>query len=47
MPDDVAAQALATCEHMCALVEQSAEPFGEVCRAWLSRFLEGIGETQR
>ena len=45
MPDDVAAQAVTTCEHVRALVEQGAEPFGEVGRAWLSRFLEEIGET--
>jgi hypothetical protein len=39
MPDDVAAQAEKTCERVRALVEQGAEPFGDVGRAWLSRFL--------
>ena len=43
MPDEVAAQAEATCERVRALVEQGAEPFGEVGRAWLSRFLAETG----
>ena len=45
MPDDVAAQAEATCERVRALVEQGTEPFGEVGRAWLSHFLAEIGTT--
>jgi hypothetical protein len=45
MPDDIAAQALATCEQVRALVERGAEPFGEVGRAWLSRFLAEIRAT--
>src|SRR5919202_943389 len=38
MPDDIAAQAEATCQQIRTLVEQGAEPFGTVGRAWLSRF---------
>ncbi len=45
MPDDIAAQAEATCEQIRALVEQSAEPFGTAGRAWLSRFLAETGTT--
>jgi hypothetical protein len=39
MPSDVAAQAEETCERVRALVELGAEPFGDVGRVWLSRFL--------
>jgi uncharacterized protein len=39
MPDEVAAQAEATCEQIRALVEARTEPFGEVGREWLERFL--------
>ncbi len=39
MPDMIAAQAEATCEHVRTLVEQGAEPFGTVGQAWLARFL--------
>ena len=46
MPDDIAAQAAATCEQIRALVEQGAEPFGTVGRAWLSRFLAEAGTTR-
>lgn len=41
MPENVAAQAEATCGRIRELVESSAEPFGHVGRAWLSRFLAG------
>jgi hypothetical protein len=37
MPDDVVAQAEATCEQVRALVEQRAEPFGSISQAWLAR----------
>lgn len=46
MPGDVAAQAEATCERVRALVELGAEPFGDVGRAWLSRFLTKAGATR-
>src|SRR5262249_35227062 len=39
MPEHVAAQAEETCGQVRALVEQGAEPFGEVGHAWLRRFL--------
>ena len=39
MPDDIVAQAEATCEQMRRWVERGDEPFGEVGRAWLARFL--------
>jgi hypothetical protein len=39
MPEDVVTRAEETCEQVCALVEQGVEPFGEVGRAWLARFL--------
>lgn len=39
MPDDVVIQAEETCERIRALVERGAEPFGDVGRAWLARFL--------
>jgi hypothetical protein len=42
MPGDIAAQAEATCDRVRALVERGAEPFGEVGRAWLSRFLAEV-----
>jgi len=45
MPRGIAVQAVATCEQICALVEQGAEPFGNVGRMWLSRFLMGTGAT--
>ena len=35
MPDEIAAQAQATCSQVRALVERGAEPFGAVGRAWL------------
>ena len=46
MPDDIAAQAETTCEQIRALVEQGAEPFGTVGRAWLSLFLAEAGTTR-
>lgn len=45
MPGDIAAQAEETCERIRELVELSAEPFGEVGRVWLSRFLTETGAT--
>jgi hypothetical protein len=39
MPTDVVAQAEQTCEQVRELVERGAEPFGDVARARLSRFL--------
>jgi uncharacterized protein len=42
MPEEVVTQAEATCERLRALVEARAEPFGEVGRAWLARFLAGV-----
>lgn len=45
MPSDIAAQAEETCERVRALVELGAEPFGDVGRAWLSRFLAEAGAT--
>lgn len=45
MPEDVAARAEETCEQLRQMVEQRAEPFGDVGRARLSRFLTEIGET--
>jgi hypothetical protein len=35
MPDEIAARAQATCEQIRTLVEQGAEPFGAIGRAWL------------
>jgi hypothetical protein len=43
MPDKVATQAEETCESVRALVEQGAEPFACVGRAWLTRFLAETG----
>jgi uncharacterized protein len=45
MPDDIADRAKDTCEQILALVEQRAEPFGEVGRAWLTRLL-AVGANQ-
>ncbi len=45
MPQDIAAQAEATCEQVCTMVERGVEPFGDVGRAWLSRFLSEAGAT--
>lgn len=42
LPAEIVAQAEATCEQIRALVEQGAEPFGAVGRAWLSRFLAEV-----
>src|SRR5262245_38151308 len=46
MPDDIAAQAEATCERVRTLVERGAEPFGAVGCAWLSRFLAEADATR-
>jgi hypothetical protein len=46
MPGDIAAQAEETCERVGALVEGGAEPFGDVGRDWLSRFLAEAGATR-
>ncbi|HYP19500.1 MAG TPA: DUF402 domain-containing protein [Chloroflexia bacterium] len=42
MPGDVAALAEETCEQVRELVELGTEPFGEVGRVWLSRFLAEV-----
>jgi hypothetical protein len=39
LPEDITAQALATCEEIRLRVERGADPFGEVGEAWLSRFV--------
>jgi uncharacterized protein len=39
MPDDISTQAEATCEQIRTLVESGSEPFGNVGREWLLRFL--------
>ncbi|HSH80152.1 MAG TPA: DUF402 domain-containing protein [Herpetosiphonaceae bacterium] len=39
MPGDIISQAEATCERVRALVERGEEPFGDVGRAWLARFM--------
>ena len=46
MPDDIAAQAEATCERVRKELERGAEPFGNVGRAWLARFLAETGATR-
>ena len=38
IPDDISAQAEATCKRLRELVERRVEPFGEVGQEWLSRF---------
>ena len=43
MPDEVVAEAEATCQLMRELVELRAEPFGKVGPAWLERFLAETG----
>jgi len=45
MPADIAARAEETCERLRALVERGAEPFGDVGRGWLTRFLTGDGSA--
>ena len=40
---DVAARVEESCERARALVERRAEPFGDVGRGWLTRFLTGAG----
>ncbi len=45
MPSDVVSQVEATCERVRALVERGAEPFGDVGRAWLDRFMREVGEA--
>jgi hypothetical protein len=47
MPDDIIAQVEATTEQIKALVEQHAEPFGEVGRGWLARWLAEVDATGR
>lgn len=39
MPDDIATRAEETCERVRELVEQRVEPFGNVGRSWLSRWI--------
>ncbi len=39
MPEEIVTQAVATCEQIHRLVECSTEPFGQVGRMWLTRFL--------
>ena len=45
MPNDVAAQAEATCEQVRALVDRGAEPFGTVGAVWLARFVAEAGDV--
>ena len=45
MPGDIAAQAEATCARVRELVERGAEPFGDVGRTWLCRFLTEVDAT--
>ena len=47
MPDEIVAQATATCEQVRALVALGTEPFGEVVQAWLARFLTEVDATGR
>jgi len=42
MPDDIATQAEKECKRLRELVERGVEPFGDVGRAWLSRFLTEV-----
>jgi len=42
LPDEIAAQAEATCARIRKMVEQYAEPFGEVGKGWLTRFLAEV-----
>jgi uncharacterized protein len=46
MPDAIAVQAKATCEHVRSLVEQGIEPFESVGISWLSRFITNIDTTE-
>jgi uncharacterized protein len=43
MPNDVVERAEETCARVREMVEQGAEPFGEVGRAWLARLLAEVG----
>ena len=45
MPLEIAAQAEATCEQVRALVELGAEPFGDIGRTWLARFMANADGT--
>ncbi len=48
MPAEIATQAVTTCEQLRDLVERGAEPFGQVGRTWLARFLaEANQDSQR
>ena len=46
MPDEIVAQAEATCAFVRAQIERGAEPFGSVGRAWLTRFLADTAALQ-
>lgn len=46
MPHDIVAQAETTRDRVLALVEQRAEPFGEVGRMWLARLVAEVGEAR-
>ncbi len=45
MPGDIVTQAEAACEQVRVLVEQGAEPFGDVGRAWLAHFMREVGDA--
>ena len=46
LPDDIAAQAQATCKEIRRCVESGAEPFGKVGGNWLSQFVgQSRGQT--
>jgi hypothetical protein len=42
VPAEIVARVEETCEQMLELVEQGVEPFGDVGRSWLSRFMSEI-----
>lgn len=46
MPDEIVAQAVATCEQIRDLVKRNVEPFGEVGRTWLDRFIDALTQTE-
>jgi hypothetical protein len=46
MPEAIAKQAESACAYMFSQLEQSAEPFGSVGDAWLSRFLTDLSSSE-
>ncbi|CAN5709787.1 hypothetical protein BH10CHL1_BH10CHL1_28030 [soil metagenome] len=45
IPQEIATQAKAACDHVYALIEQGSEPFKTIGHTWLSRFLAEINAT--